>query len=72
MALTQNATYIYLGTDFGEQARNNSFIEFQELWNQTIIDLGLINEKDEDDVLVLTALKSVLCMDFYQDARYGD
>ena len=61
MALTYNATRIYLGTKLGREAKKcSSFQEFEKLWKNTRRKMK--NKKTKE------AMDGVICMEFYHDA----
>ena len=67
MALTENATRIYLGTNMGNVARESEdFEHFNSQWCAKMIMLSI--SKKEEDKKTYEAMKSVKAYEFYIDA----
>jgi len=67
MALTENATRIYLATDMGDLARKMELDRFRSAWYAKTIMLS-ISEKEEDKK-THEAMKAINPSEFYYDAN---
>ncbi len=67
MALTENATRIYLETDMGSAAlESNDFEQFKSRWLAKMVMLSI--SKTEEDKKTFEAMKAVNAYEFYIDA----
>jgi len=68
MALTENATRVYLGTNMGEVAREAENLEhFRSQWYAKIIMLSI--SKKGEDKKTHEAMKTINPNEFYYDAN---
>lgn len=67
MALTENATRVYLGTNMGELARESEdFEHFNSQWAAKVFILS--TSKKEEDKKTYEAMKAIKAVEFYHDA----
>ncbi len=67
MALTENATRVYLGTDMGDMARKMEFDRFHSAWCAKIIMLSI--SKKEEDKKTCQAMRAISSSEFHYDAN---